>query len=433
MTKRGFNKLPVRRNKSGVNGLLTREAYVKKAIQYVKEYHENEYLALIIAIKDFDAMKRLYGEEQGEKIVRMYAEELVKRCDREELVGHRGNDKFALLIKKKNRDEIEKMLDNCEIHLNVGGKQVIMNVRTFVGVAPIDSQSATIEKLVTEPRLALSYGINNGEKFVLISDEICEQMVTKRRIEDTFFTALKKEYIQLWLQPKIDIRTDEIVGVEALARWIEPEQKYFPGEFIPVLEQSGLIGELDFYVLERACKYMEAWQNQGNELVPLSVNFSRINLRDSNLAEKINEVIEKYHIDKKKITVEITETVSQKMKEKMHFFLNDMKKFGIQTSVDDFGTGYASLSMLRDFTMDEIKIDRSFIVAAMSQEKGKIIVKGITEMAKALGMNVIVEGVESLEQKEFLKEIGCYYVQGFLYDQPLPREQFEKRLLKGYR
>ncbi len=442
MKKRNFRKVAIKKNhilsekvkrKNGVDAVLGREEYIEKAIEYVKKYEENDYLALVIAIKDFDAMKRLYGEEPGEKIVKKYAHELLRRCEDEELVGHRGNDKFALLIKKKNRDEIVKLLDNYEIVLDVNGKNVAINIRTFAGIAPIDASNATVEKLIMEPRLALSYGFNNGERLVYISNEICEQMVRKRRIEDSFPTALKENYIQLWLQPKIDIRTDEIVGVEALARWIEPEQSYFPGEFVPILEQAGLIEKLDFYVLERACKYMAAWQKQGNELVPLSVNFSRKNLSNSQLADKINEMIEKYHIDKKKITVEITETVSQKMNEKMHYFLDNMRKNGIQTSVDDFGTGYASLSMLRDFTMDEIKLDRSFILEAMKNEKGKIIVKGIAEMAKELNMNVIVEGVDSEEQKEFLKEIGCYYVQGFLYDKPLPREKFEERLLKGYR
>ncbi|MCR5737359.1 MAG: GGDEF domain-containing phosphodiesterase [Eubacterium sp.] len=416
-----------------VEGLLGREEYIEKAIGFVKKYQDNKYLALIIAIKDFDAMKRLYGEEQGEKIVKLYAEELVRRCDQEELVGHRGNDKFALLVKKKSYDEINNLLDNFEVHLDVDGKQVDMIIRTFAGVAPIDATTANTEKLVVEPRLALSYGVNNGERVVFISEEICEQMVTRRRIEDMFPTALKEEYIQLWLQPKIDIRTDKIIGVEALARWIEPDCKYFPGEFVPVLEQAGLIDKLDFYVLERACKFMSVWQEKGNELVPLSVNFSRVNLKDEELADKINAVVEKYHIDKKKITVEITETVSQKMNEKMHYFLEKMRANGIRTSVDDFGTGYASLSMLRDFTMDEIKIDRSFITAALFQEKGRIIVKGIADMAKDLGMNVIVEGVETEEQKEFLREIGCYYVQGYLYDKPLARDQFEERLLKGYR
>ena len=415
-----------------VDGMLSRDVFVDKALEKIRENKGVEYYSLVVAITDFDAMRRLYGEEKGEEIVKGYAKKLVSLCDEQELVGHRGNDKFAMLIKKENKNKLDELMEKYEMKLEIDGKEVSIIINAYAGVSTIDSDSATYEKLIVEPRLALSYGVNNGIKMVKITNEIRDRMLNRRRIEDSFADALEKEYIKLWFQPKIDIRTDKIVGVEALARWIEPDRKYFPNEFVPILEESGLIKELDFYVLERACKYMAEWRKAGHDIVPLSVNFSRVNLEDLNLAYKINEIIEKYHIKKNQITVEITETASEKMKDKMRYFLDTMHEYGIQTSVDDFGTGYASLSILRDFTMDEIKIDKSFIDAPVFQNKYRIIVEGIVEMAKSLGMKVIVEGVETELQKEFLKEVGCYYVQGYLYDKPLPRDEFEERLVVGY-
>lgn len=419
-------------NRTLVDGAIDGKEYIITAIEYINQYKENDYLAVVLAINNFDGMNRLYGELIGEQIIMSYAKELVKNTDDDEIVAHRVNEKFALLIKRRNLNKILKILDNCRINQIIENKDTVINLTATAGISEVNYKNANVETIILEPRWAIAFAKAQGDKTALVTDELREKILLQRRIEDTFEEALEKEYIKIWFQPKIDIRDDSIVGVEALARWIEPDTTYAPGEFIPVLEEAGLIKDLDFYILEKACQHISAWQKLGNNVVPLSLNFSRRNLYDSMLPVRINNTLEKYGIDKDNIIIEITETASENMKNQLHFFLEKMRMFGIQTSVDDFGTGYASLAMLRDFELDEIKVDRSFVNVPLFDHKNKVILMSILKMAKSLGMKVIVEGVETTAQRDFLKELGVNYVQGFLYDKPLPRIEFEDRLLKGY-
>lgn len=183
-------------------------------------------------------------------------------------------------------------------------------------------------------------------------------------------------------------------------------------------------------MLELVCKDIAAWKEAGRHVVPVSVNFSRRDLTDPELSNKIVGIIQKYGIDQHEIIVEVTETTSEEEQAQMAHFLEQLKDFGVETSIDDFGTGYSSLSVLREFPVGEIKIDRSFINRQLG-ESDEIIIQSIIDMAKRLNIDVITEGVELVEQRDFLHHLGCDRVQGYLYDKPLPKDQFEKRLIQG--
>lgn len=419
-------------NRHLVEGAIDGREYIVTAIEYINKYRDNDYRAIVMAINNFDGMNRLYGELIGDEIVKSYSAELVKLCDSEEIVAHRVNEKFALLIKAENVDKVLGVMNNCKIKQMIDGKETTISLTAAGGMSKVNVDNASVETIILEPRWAIAYAQNEGIKLAEVTDELRDKILLQRRIEDTFEEALAKEYIQLWFQPKVDIRDNSIIGVEALARWIEPDVSFMPSDFVPVLEEAGLIKELDFYVLEKACNYISIWQGLGNSVVPLSLNFSRRNLDDSMLPARINSIIEKYKVNKNNIIIEITETATEQMQNQLHYFLNQMREYGIETSVDDFGTGYASLAMLRDFSLNEIKVDRSFVNVPIFDRKNRIILMSILKLAKSLGMKVIVEGVETIEQRDFLKELGVNFVQGYLYDKPLPRFEFEDRLLSGY-
>ena len=200
--------------------------------------------------------------------------------------------------------------------------------------------------------------------------------------------------------------------------------------FVPVLENSGKINKLDLHMLEQVCSDIHNWITIGNKPVPVSVNFSRKDLNDPQLPDKIMEVIESNNLPKELIIIEVTETASEEEKDYMVNFLGKLKNYGIETSIDDFGTGYSSLSVLREYPINEIKIDRSFINKKL-KNSDEVIIQSIIDMAKKLDIDVITEGVEDIVQKDFLHNVGCDRLQGFLYDKPLPKDLFEKRLLKG--
>ena len=191
-----------------------------------------------------------------------------------------------------------------------------------------------------------------------------------------------------------------------------------------------MVASLDLYVLKKSCEYIKGWIEKGIDPVQVSVNFSRRDLSYKNLAKEIVQIIDESGIERKNIQIEVTETASEDERLLMTTFLSTLKEWGVDTAIDDFGTGYSSLSNLRDFPVSQIKIDRSFIDNETVNKNDEIVLRNIINMAGELGIDVLTEGVERSDQLELLKSVGCKYVQGFFYDNPMPEKDFEKRLIK---
>ena len=277
---------------------------------------------------------------------------------------------------------------------------------------------------------------------ILACDEILSvgdfmfQQKCHQRMEQMLPEALEKREFQVYYQPKVDIRTGQIVGTEALARWIRNGEVIQPFRFIPTMERNGFIIHLDLYILKRVCEAINGWIEKGYKLVPISVNISRNDISGVGhdprmLAERIIRIIKEYDIDPKYIIIEVTETTEASEQKDLYDFIRIISEAGIATSIDDFGTGCSTLSVLRDFPVNEIKIDRSFINHEAFLTQDQIIIKSIIQMARQLDLNVITEGVETEEQARFLLELGCNHAQGYLYDKPLEQSAFESRLSVG--
>ena len=241
---------------------------------------------------------------------------------------------------------------------------------------------------------------------------------------------LEKGSFVIYYQPKFDIKTGKIIGVEALSRWVNNGQIVPPGMFVPILEKNGEIIELDLYVLENLCRDIHNYRNQGHNIVPASCNLSRRDFENDNLEEIVIGIIRKYNVKTEDIVIEVTEPTNIEEKERLSRFINTMSANGILTSIDDFGTGYSSLSVLRDFKVSEIKIDRSFINREVLTNSDEIIIGSIIDMAKRLNIDVICEGVETKSQADFLIRLGCNNAQGFLYCKPVPKLEFEALMQK---
>ena len=384
-------------------------------------------------LKSFGLYSRRYGIAEGDEIMKRYANKLKGFFNKDEIVAHLVGDNYTALVKKERTKDFLNFLSGVDVYGIRNGKEEPIKIAAVCGVYAVDDSLKDAGQLLSRAAMALNYAKNEANKpYVFVNKAMSTRIYRQKQIEDRYEEALENDEFRIYLQPKVDTITGEIVGAEALSRWFCNGIVLYPTEFIPILEQEGMVASLDLYVLKKACEFISDWQKRGIPTVPISVNFSRRDLSYKRIVEEIIEVIDKYGIDRKFIEIEVTETVSEDERSLMTSFLSKLKDAGINTAIDDFGTGYSSLSTLRDFPVKVIKIDKTFIGNDNLSKNDEIVLKNIITMSKELGIDVVTEGVEREDQIELLKGVGCHIVQGFFYDNPMPKPDFEKRLEKKY-
>lgn len=317
-----------------------------------------------------------------------------------------------------------------EIYAELNGEEVPVTIRAIAGVYEINEPMEHCGMLIGECATALDIAKHIKNKpYEFVTQELRESVYKERKVAGSFPEALRRGMFKPYYQPKVDTDTYRIVGAEALARMEYGGKLVPPIEFIPILERNGMICNLDFYILEQVCNDIRCWMDIGIKPVPVSVNLSRKHLTNPNLAEDIMKVINKYQIDTSYIEIELTETVEETEQAQTIAFMKKMKQYNVRLSIDDFGTGYSSLNLLRFFPVDVLKIDRTFL--NNTEENDRIVLSNIIRMASELHMDVVSEGVERWDQVDFLKQMTCNVVQGFLFDKPLPKAEFEEKLRRG--
>lgn len=254
--------------------------------------------------------------------------------------------------------------------------------------------------------------------------------VEEAAIASSMQAAMDEEQFVVYFQPKFDIANDRDIGAEALVRWKHPDTGLMPPKhFIPIFEKNGFISRLDYYVWEHVCRLIHKWLGDGICLDPITVNISRISLYNPRLADILSGLIEQYDVPIGLLNLEITESAYVSDPELIQEAIRKLHQAGFILLMDDFGSGYSSLNMLKDIDVDVLKIDMQFLSGGESPGKGKIILESVIQMANNLGMPVIMEGVETQEQTRFLYKIGCNYVQGYYYARPMPQEEYEKKYI----
>ncbi|MEG0378169.1 MAG: EAL domain-containing protein, partial [Eubacterium sp.] len=261
------------------------------------------------------------------------------------------------------------------------------------------------------------------------NDDIRNRILEKQEIENDMQRGIDHEEFMVYIQPKYSLKTLSIKSGEALVRWKHPKKDIIPPDmFIPLFEENGFIVQLDMYMLKKVCKQLRTWIDSGKTPVSISVNQSRLHLHNPNYLRTIIQILETYQISPKWIELEITESAFFEDTEKMIEILNSLHEAGFKISMDDFGSGYSSLNMLQEITVDVLKIDKNFFKDSSNSDRGKKIVDNIITMASDLDIVVVAEGVETKEQVEFLKKTDCDLVQGYFFSKPLPMDEFEKKL-----
>ena len=390
------------------------------------------YNVLFINLKNFKFINRIAGEKQADSILKRYTHRIMNYIESDERIARPGGDNFLLLIRKERLNDFLKFISNVVFDIEQAGEKNNLIVNTRAGIYNVN-ECDTVNDAIEGAATALGAAKKSGHcDIVNFEADMLNRTLKANEISSIFPQALRDNEFVVYYQPKVSLEDNSLCGCEALTRWIRDDKLMPPMEFIPVLEHEGTICRLDFYVLDRVCGDIKKWLDSGLEPVRVSTNFSKLHLNNENFAEEIIATINKHNIPPSYIEVELTESSGYDDYEALAEFVRKMKEYGVSTSIDDFGTGYSSLNLLKDLDVDIIKLDKSFLDNLGDEKKSdEVVIRHIVNMVNELDMKVVAEGVETSVQADLLEEFRCSMAQGFLFDKPLPHDEFEKRLKNG--
>lgn len=400
---------------------------------YMKDRTIDHYTAMAVNLSDFTNLNLLIGSENCDIVLIRYMDWLKMGLDKDEVLSRISGDQFALLIHKDHEEMILEKLRSSEIRY---GKQPgeKVSISAEAGIYRLTSDVESYHQIIQAISNALNVAKNSVQLQFSYYDPLSADATERKKFyEEAFEKALVNEDIHVFFQPKVSLKDYELIGAEALSRWIVDGQIVPPDSFIPILEETTRICKLDFYVLEHVCRSIHDWIEHGVKPVKVSVNFSRRHLSNKNLVQDIVRVLDKYEVPHQFIEVELTETTIDADFAALKQIVYGLRDCGIESSVDDFGMGYSSLSLIRDVPFKVLKIDKSFLgdKNVESDERQRAMMKHVISMANDMGMECIAEGVESMEHVQLLKESKCYMAQGFLFNRPVPQEEFEDILMQS--
>ncbi len=405
----------------------------KKAAEIINQNRETPFLIYRFDILNFRYINEAYGHGKADMVLKSCVQEFVRIYSKNELCVRINSDHFLALVMNnteagQNYQNYMKAIGEC-----ARANGVRYPIRLRLGIYQVRKEDNDIDIMIDHANAARK-SLNGTEKVLeaTYSDKIVSNMKKVDAIESQMQSAIINDEFKIYLQPKWDIVNDRLVGAEALVRWIKDDgSTIYPSDFIPLFETNGFIEKLDFHMLEKLCNRIRDLETEKKyRIVPISVNQSRILINNPDYVKNVEKVISRYDIDIKHLEIEITETVFFDEKNKMVEVVNQLKKLGLQLAMDDFGSGYSSLNILRDIPFDILKIDREFVSESVASNSSIIIMQKIIEMAQGLNIKVICEGVETKEQVDILRRLGCNMVQGYYYDRPLPMDEFLEKYCK---
>lgn len=396
--------------------------FMKVAKEIIRKNPESKYALIQFDVARFKAINEVCGEAVGDEILNFFIESLKVLCTNDQMFARLTADVFMVMTTYETRQDLLDFVDF--IRSNITGYKN-MEYRLVFGIAAVKDTNENLRKYGDRAALARQSIKANAMEYVAFYDEtMTSRVLSAKYVEDNMEKALKNHEFVMYLQPKFDMDTEKIVGAEALVRWIKPGKGIIPPmEFIPVFEKNGFISRLDAYICEEACKTIRSWIDSGIKPVPISVNMSRVNMKNDEYLKRLETLVYGYDIPKELLEIEITETIEG---DDVAETILNLKRHGYTLLMDDFGSGYSSLNTLKDTQFDIIKIDREFLQDFVGSERGKVIVEHTIQMTKSIGLDIVAEGVENPEQAHFLMESGCRFAQGFYYAKPMPVEDFDK-------
>ncbi|MCI1269898.1 MAG: EAL domain-containing protein [Ruminococcus sp.] len=387
--------------------------------------NNDEKFALIrLDVDDFHLLNSFWGEHEGDRFLCFIADEIRKLAESvyPAVYGRINADIFGICM-PFNDTALESIRIMSE---NIRNYKSDYLIKPSSGIYIIDDKSIKIETMYEYATLAAKDCKSKfNENICYYKPEMQKNVILEQSIINEMQSALNERQFEVFLQPKYNLETETPYGAEALVRWRHPQKGLIsPGVFIPVFERNGFIGKIDYYMWESVCKLLRQWLDEGKNPAPVSVNVSRVNMYNPNLVELFTELIRKYNLPPNLLNLELTESAYMQEPDLMKKTVNALQNAGFTVMMDDFGSGYSSLNTLKDIHVDVLKIDMKFLSKDSSGERGKCILTSMIRMAGWLGVPVIMEGAETLEQINFLKSIGCEYVQGYYFAKPMPVNEY---------
>ena len=411
-----------------LTGLLTRDAFYSETEKILKSDPNSQYYMICTNIKNFKLVNDLFGSEKGDEFLKEFAKKLKNTQYKTILTGRITGDRFAILINKTEVDEIDalqkiKELEKVTVSLNY-------KLHIFVGIYKITDINENVSSMFDKAALAIKNISENYSVNVSYYDNDMLSILKKNReVINAFNDALNNNHFKMYLQPQVRCSDEKVVGAEALVRWeTEKGVIHSPASFIKILEDNGLIHELDKFIWEKAVQLLQKWQLLGIDY-HISVNVSTRDFYLIPLYETFTSLVTKYGIPPQKLKLEITETALVHDLKRHKKIITDLQKFGFTIEMDDFGSGYSSLTILKNISINILKIDMMFLSKTKHKERSKKILESVIKMAQRLGIKIIVEGVEDKEQAEFLRNLNCDFFQGYLYSKPITVANFESNYI----
>ncbi|MEG1886958.1 MAG: EAL domain-containing protein [Oscillospiraceae bacterium] len=424
-----FNQLKYMVEYDTLTGIYSKSKFFEETKKMLWHNVGTLFVFIRFDIDRFGLINSFYGSDEGDNLLKYIAEILGNYFGNNEAVtyGRIEADIFAVCLPFTDSD-IESAFDDARTA--IASYNLNYDIVPSFGVYVIDNINLPIDIMYDRAGLAAKQCKGNYIKcYALYEEKMGEKLIKEQQITNEMNNALSQEQFDVYFQPKFDLQKNTWSGAEALVRWIHPEKgMVLPGAFIPVFERNGFISKLDFYVWERVCIILSGWMNEGLYPYPISVNVSRVNLYNPKLVDNICELVDKYKVPPRLINLELTESAYTDNPTVMKDTIHKLQSKGFIIMMDDFGSGYSSLNVLKDIEVDVLKIDTMFLSKTEIPGRGENIIASVVRMAKWLGIPVIAEGVETKEQVAFLHSIGCDFAQGYYFAKPMPISEYKDLL-----
>lgn len=417
-----------------LTGVYLLDAFKEKAQRLLEQSEGAQYAVVYTDFADFKYINDMFGYSYGDQVLSRYGEILRSGLRDRELCGRVSADNFVLLLRYDQRDEVAARQRQADREItafmrNSPGQQslptccgicCVADVVEVLGIDGLMDRAGFARKAVKE---------KTSPNYVYYNESIRRKLWEEKEIESRMASALDNREFLVYYQPKVDLRTGKIASAEALVRWqLQGGGIIPPDHFIPVFERKLMIGQLDQYVMEEVCRWLRSRLDGGKTAFPVSVNVSRLQFYDEGFVSRYVEIRDKYRIPPELLEIEFTESIVLDNADLLLTTVKALREAGFSCSIDDFGKGYSSLSLLKDLPVDILKIDSFFFDSQSDQERAWAIIQGVVEMVHKFGVRTVAEGIETEEQVRRLRKIGCDYVQGYFFFRPMPQEKYEQAL-----
>lgn len=418
-----------------LTGICNKQKFFERTKVLLNNYPDETFAFVRIDVAKFQLINTFFGMKEGDKLLCYIAERIERFAGGSVRIAYGRIEADIFCICMPYRSE-QAMLEFIRyIRMEIGLYNLEYDIVPTMGIYVIDDRELSMDGMYDRANLAVkrckgNYILN----YAFYTAEMSEELVKEQRIVNSMSSALEKNEFVLYLQPKYGLQENAIEGAEVLVRWKSPSRGMIsPGEFIPIFERNGFITKLDFYVWEKTCQLIAKWLKEGRNPDPVSVNISRVSLYNPRLVEIISGLVEQYQIPPRLLQLELTESAFTTDPQAIKTTMEKFQKAGFSILMDDFGSGYSSLNVLKDIAVDILKIDMKFLSDTDKPERSENILASVVRMAKWLDMPVVAEGVERKQQVDFLRSIGCEYIQGYYFAKPMPVEEYEEFVFKSSR